>query len=204
MSSGVHVTQVWVELLSAGQVEVRAGLSYGSFLLLHRTDEDLARMMKRLVNSFHDDRETLSSSLLTVTPPPQSIIHEDQKVDQSIIHEDQKIDQSSIHEDQKVDQSIIFEDQKIDQSNRHAVQDDDQSIIHEDQDDDQSIIHEDQDEDLSSGHEDQDLRDFQSTGSLSEISRSNGFCLANTETILFDPTPPTNCVNQSEDSTVRR
>lgn len=62
---GVCVVEVWVELLSCGQVEVRAQLSEGSFLHLIRTDGDLARMMKRLVDSFPDDKETLSSKLLT-------------------------------------------------------------------------------------------------------------------------------------------
>lgn len=64
-SSGVCVVEVWVELLPCGQVEVRAELSDGCFLRLIRTDGDLARMMKRLVDAFPEDRETLSSSLLT-------------------------------------------------------------------------------------------------------------------------------------------
>lgn len=64
-SSGVCVVEVWVELLPCGQVEVRAELSDGCFLRLIRTDADLARMMKRLVDAFPEDRETLSSSLLT-------------------------------------------------------------------------------------------------------------------------------------------
>lgn len=59
------VVEVWVELLPCGQVEVRAELSDGRFLRLIRTDGDLARMMKRLVDAFPEDRETLSSSLLT-------------------------------------------------------------------------------------------------------------------------------------------
>lgn len=62
---GVCVVEVWVELLSCGQVEVRAELSEGSLLHLIRTDGDLAWMMKRLVDSFPDDREMLSSKLLT-------------------------------------------------------------------------------------------------------------------------------------------
>lgn len=62
---GVSVVDVWVELLPCGQVEVRAELSDGCFLRLIRTDGDLAQMMKRLVDAFPDDRETLSSSLLT-------------------------------------------------------------------------------------------------------------------------------------------
>lgn len=62
---GVCVVDVWVELLPCGQVEVRAELSDGCFLHLIRTDGDLARMMKRLVDAFPEDRETLSSSLLT-------------------------------------------------------------------------------------------------------------------------------------------
>lgn len=65
MSSGVCVVGVRAELLSCGQVEVRAELSDGSLLQLNRTDGDLARMMKRLVDGFPDDRETLSSNLLT-------------------------------------------------------------------------------------------------------------------------------------------
>lgn len=65
MSSGVCVVEVRAELLSCGQVEVRAELSDGSLLQLNRTDGDLARMMKRLVDGFPDDRETLSSNLLT-------------------------------------------------------------------------------------------------------------------------------------------
>lgn len=65
MSSGVCVVEVWAELLSCGQVEVRAELSDGSLLQLNRTDGDLARMMKRLVDGFPDDREALSSNLLT-------------------------------------------------------------------------------------------------------------------------------------------
>lgn len=63
--SGVCVVEVWVELLPCGQVEVRAELSDGCFLRLIRTDGDLAQMMKRLVDAFPEDRETLSSSLLT-------------------------------------------------------------------------------------------------------------------------------------------
>lgn len=62
---GVCVGEVWVEHLSCGQVEVRAELSDGCFLQLIRTDGDLARMMKRLVDTFPEDREALSSSLLT-------------------------------------------------------------------------------------------------------------------------------------------
>lgn len=62
---GVCVVNVWVELLPCGQVEVRAELSDGCFLRLIRTDGDLARMMKRLVDAFPEDRETLSSNLLT-------------------------------------------------------------------------------------------------------------------------------------------
>lgn len=65
MSSGVFVVQVCADLLSRGRVEVRAELSDGSFLQLNRTDEDLALMMKRLVDRFLDDGETLSSDLLT-------------------------------------------------------------------------------------------------------------------------------------------
>lgn len=64
-SSGVCVVEVWAELLPCGQVEVKAELSDGCFLRLIRTDGDLARMMKRLVDAFPEDRETLSSSLLT-------------------------------------------------------------------------------------------------------------------------------------------
>lgn len=63
--TGVCVVEVWVELLPCGQVEVRAELSDGCFLRLIRTDGDLARMMKTLVDAFPEDRETLSSSLLT-------------------------------------------------------------------------------------------------------------------------------------------
>lgn len=62
---GVYVVDVWVELLPCGQVEVKAELSDGCLLCLIRTDGDLARMMKRLVDAFPEDRETLSSSLLT-------------------------------------------------------------------------------------------------------------------------------------------
>lgn len=65
---GVCVVDVWVELLPCGQVEVRAELSDGCFLRLVRTDGDLARMMKRLVDAFPEDRETLSSNLLTGEP----------------------------------------------------------------------------------------------------------------------------------------
>lgn len=342
MSSGVCVVQVWAELLLAGQVEVRAGLSDGCFLLLHRTDEDLAQMMKRLVDSFLDDREMLSSNLLTgllrvraadqisdvqvktvelnkllqiiISLPtkfsqseavldffkpspvdqivrqvqdhswrrinPPTISHEDQKVNHSMWHADQdkdqtlwndeqKVDQSMRHEDHKADQCIRYdnqmvdqaigkEDQELDRSIRHANQKVDQSLWHEDQDKDQSLQNEEKDKDQSLWHdhdkvdqssrhedhkvdqlirhdnlkvdqtfrhkdqkmdqiikhedqkvgqslwhEDQDLRDFQSLA-LSDIWRSNGFCLANTETILFDLTPPTTCVTKSEDSTARR
>lgn len=57
MSEQVMVSSwvVGVELLSGGQVLVRAELSDGSLLQLNRTDEDLAQMMKRLVNGFPDD-----------------------------------------------------------------------------------------------------------------------------------------------------
>ncbi|GLD73140.1 PX domain-containing protein 1-like protein [Lates japonicus] len=85
--------------LSGGRFQVRAELSNGSFLQLNRSDEDVAQMMKRLVDGFP---EMLSCRL------------------------------------------------------------------------------------------------------LSEIMRSNGFCLANTETILFDLTPPTQGVTQSDHSTGRR
>ncbi|XP_074543971.1 PX domain containing 1a isoform X2 [Halichoeres trimaculatus] len=309
MSPGVHVVQVWAELLSAGQVEVRAGLSDGCFLLLLRTDEDLAQMMKRLVDSFLDDREMLSSNLLTgllrvraadqisdiqvktvelnkllqiiinlptkfsqseavlaffkpsaddqiVRPvqdhtwrkiEPPTISHEDQRVDQSmwnevqkvdqpvwhedqdkdqfmkyddqnvdqaIMHLDQNIDQFMKHDDQKVDQAIRHEDQKKDQSLWHDDQNVDQFMKYDDQNVDQAIMHleqkidqatrlEDQKVDKSLWHEDQDLSDFRSPA-LSDIWRSNGFCLANTETILFDLTPPTNHVTKSDDSTDRR
>ncbi|CAJ1073209.1 nestin-like isoform X2 [Xyrichtys novacula] len=343
---GVSVAQVWVELLSAGQVEVRARLSDGSFLLLHRTDEDLAGMMKKLVDGFLDDRETLSSNLLTgllrvraadqvsdvqvktvelnkllqtiiylptkfsqseavlsffrpsakdqvfrqvqtfnkETNQPedlrqvQSIRHEDKKglksfshedlvVHHSIGHEDQEqfqfiqheADQvtgsedhekteSMRHEDKDLQQSIQSEDQdsvrssgpealeevqtrmyeaqevvqplepetqeKV-QSTRREVQTEVQSIMHKVPERDQSLRpeaqevvlfmrHEIQDRDQPSLHEEQDLNDLLSPLVLSEIWRSNGFCLANTETILIDPTPPINCVVQSEDVTDRR
>lgn len=65
---GVCVLDVCVELLTCGQVEVRAELSDGCYLRLIRTDGDLARMMKRLVDAFPEDRGTLSSSLLTGEP----------------------------------------------------------------------------------------------------------------------------------------
>ncbi len=65
MSSNVCVVDVSAELRSGGQIEVRAELSDGSFLQLNRTDEDLAQMMKRLVDSYLDDRETLSRNVLT-------------------------------------------------------------------------------------------------------------------------------------------
>lgn len=64
MSSGVVVVEVRVELLARGQVQVQADLCDGTRLLLVRTDADLARMMKRLVDGFPDDRETLSSHVL--------------------------------------------------------------------------------------------------------------------------------------------
>lgn len=65
MSSGVAVVEVRVELLARERVRVQAGLCDGTRLLLVRTDADLARMMKRLVDGFPDDRETLSSHVLT-------------------------------------------------------------------------------------------------------------------------------------------
>ena len=52
-SSWVEV--VGAKLLSDGQVHVRAELSDGTFLQLNKTDEDLAQMMKRLVDGFPDD-----------------------------------------------------------------------------------------------------------------------------------------------------
>lgn len=39
---------------------------------------------------------------------------------------------------------------------------------------------------------------------LAEVLRSNGFCLANTETILFDLTPPTHPVTRADDPSGRR
>lgn len=65
MSSGVCVVEVRAELRSCGQVAVRAELSDGGLLQLNRSDGDLARMMKGLVDGFPDDRDTLSSHLLT-------------------------------------------------------------------------------------------------------------------------------------------
>lgn len=64
MSSGACVVEVWVQLVSCGQVEVRTELSDGSSVQLKRTDGDLPRMMKRLVDDFPDERDTLSANLL--------------------------------------------------------------------------------------------------------------------------------------------
>lgn len=59
------VVEVGVGLLSGEQFQVRAELSNGSFLQLNRSDEDVGQMMKRLVDGFPDDRETLSCKLLS-------------------------------------------------------------------------------------------------------------------------------------------
>ncbi|XP_041658991.1 nestin-like isoform X2 [Cheilinus undulatus] len=347
-------SEVWADLLSAGQVEVRAGLSDGSFLLLKRTDGDLARMMKRLVDGFLDDRETLSSSLLTgllrvraadqisdvqvktvelnkllqsiinlphkfsqseavldfFTPSAvdrifkleqdhtpdqvispvirfehqevvqtikyenqeadqiikhenqevdhtikckdqgvdptikyqdvkevqtiryedqevlqiirhedqevvQTIRHEDQAVVQTIRHEDQAVVHTIRHQDQEVVQNIINEDQEVVQTIRHEVQEVDQINRHEEQELIQTIRHEEHQVDQTNRHQDQELNQtlrheeqevdvVQDAMVLSEVSWCNGFCLANTETILFDLTPPTPPVTQSEDSASRR
>ncbi|KAK7886738.1 hypothetical protein WMY93_026359 [Mugilogobius chulae] len=47
-------------------LQVRAELSDGRSLVLSRADEDLAWMMKKLVDGFPDDRDTLSNQLLSV------------------------------------------------------------------------------------------------------------------------------------------
>lgn len=64
-AAGPSVAGVRVELLACGQMEVRAELLDGSILHLIRTDGDLAMLMKRLVDGFPDDRETLSLYFLS-------------------------------------------------------------------------------------------------------------------------------------------
>ncbi|XP_070829709.1 PX domain-containing protein 1-like isoform X2 [Chaetodon trifascialis] len=241
MSSGVFVVEVWADLLSCGQVEVRAELSDGSVLQLNRTDEDLAQMMKRLV----DDREMLSSNLLTgllkvrgaeQSSDPQMKVVEVNKLLKTIINLPHKFSQSEAV-------LAFFEPSAVDRTFR--------------QEEDQTFGEEPENQTLRD-KEDQDLDVFQSPVDLSdrtrtigihgfsrstaspapspedaqegaddrpssvsvelesdtslrrrtevelEILRSNGFCLANTETILFDQTPPTHPVTQSDDSSGRR
>ncbi|XP_076600570.1 uncharacterized protein LOC143328936 isoform X2 [Chaetodon auriga] len=246
MSSGAFVVEVWADLLSCGQVEVMAELSDGSFLQLNRTDEDLARMMKRLV----DDRETLSSNLLTgllkvgaaeQSSDPQMKIVEVNKLLKTIIN--------LPHKSEAV--LAFFEPSAVDRTFR---QEEDRTLKQEEaqtfgEEPESQTLREKQDQDLEVFQGAVDLSDRTrtigiqgfsrsatspgpspedantgadvrpSSGSVElesgtslrrrtevelEIMRSNGFCLANTETILFDQTPPTHPVTQSDDSSGRR
>ncbi|XP_030016293.1 uncharacterized protein LOC115437216 isoform X2 [Sphaeramia orbicularis] len=314
MSSGLHVVEVEVQKdgVCGGQVEVKAELSDGSVLLLKRTDEDLAWMMKKLVDSFPDDRETLSSRLLNAllkvraaeqSSDPQVKVQEVNrllniiinlpckisqsepvlaffepgKVDQTFRKQGQNLrtedqiqrtgdqtlrteeqiqrteDQTLKTEDQiqrtenqtlrtedqiqrTEDQTLRTEDQiqrtenqtlrtedQIQRTENQTLKTEDQTLRTEDQiqkTEDQTLTTEDQIEktenqtfinkDQTKGadqtfrpEEDLESRVSRSLGH-SEVLRSNGFCLANTETILFDLTPPTQEISQSDDATGRR
>ncbi|XP_030016517.1 aspartic and glutamic acid-rich protein-like [Sphaeramia orbicularis] len=317
MSSGLHVVEVEVQRagvcggqmevqkdgVCGGQVEVKAELSDGSVLLLKRTDEDLAWMMKKLVDSFPDDRETLSSRLLNAllkvraaeqSSDPQVKVQEVNRLLNIIINLPCKVLHSTTHrqtfrkqgqnlrtedqiqrtgdqtlrteeqiqrtEDQTLktedqiqrtenqtlrtedqiqrteDQTLRTEDQiqrtenqtlrtedQIQRTENQTLKTEDQTLRTEDQiqkTEDQTLTTEDQIEktenqtfinkDQTKGadqtfrpEEDLESRVSRSLGH-SEVLRSNGFCLANTETILFDLTPPTQEISQSDDATGRR
>ncbi|XP_041805926.1 uncharacterized protein LOC121615610 [Chelmon rostratus] len=199
MSSGVFVVQVCADLLSRGRVEVRAELSDGSFLQLNRTDEDLALMMKRLVDRFLDDGETLSSDLLTgllevqaaeQSSDPQVKTVEVNKLLTAIVNLPHQFSRSEAV-------LAFFEPSDVDRTFR---KEEDQTL---NQQEVQTLRQEAENQTLRQ-NEDQDHDVFQSPVVLSEIMRSNGFCLANTETILFDLTPPTHPVTQSDDCSGRR
>ncbi|XP_040911429.1 PX domain-containing protein 1-like [Toxotes jaculatrix] len=154
-------------------------------------------MMKRLVDGFPDDRETLSCRLPSgadLRSDPEVKAVEMNKLLDTIIRLPHKFSQSeavlAFFELSAEDQVFRPEEDQMFQQEKSRQEEDGTFRQEVDQ--------------ITTRDEDQDLNVFQSPVALSEIMRSNGFCLANTETILFDLTPPTQDITQSDDSTSRR
>ncbi|KAL1006933.1 hypothetical protein UPYG_G00079030 [Umbra pygmaea] len=139
--------------------EIRTEWSDRNVLYLHRSYSDLGRLFKRLIESFPEDRKTLSKS-----PLIEGLVKIKKAHDVEVkLNEVERLLKDAIAMPWKYSRSEVvltfFERSPLDQ------------VLKND-----------------SVHKIQPC--FQSPYKISEIMRSNGFCLANTETIVFDESLP--------------
>ncbi|KAM6953655.1 PX domain-containing protein 1 [Aplochiton taeniatus] len=139
--------------------EIRTEWSDRNILYLHRSYSDLGRLLKRLVDSFPEDRRELSKC-----PLMEGLVKIKEANDIEMkLNEVERLLKNAINMPRKYCRSEVmltfFERSPLDQvlrnDNVHRIQ-----------------------------------PCFQSPVKISEIMRSNGFCLANTETIVFDERLP--------------
>ncbi|CAL1580771.1 unnamed protein product [Knipowitschia caucasica] len=184
--SSVHVVQVHTALLSSPAhsqtpppLQVWGELSDGRECVVRRTDTDLAWMMKRLVDGFPDDRNTLSNELLSgllkvrateKSTDADSKVLEVNKLLTTIIELPQKFSQSEavrtffgLDQDQDPAQDWTRDPTKTAGKGPEKT-----SVTQEEP------------RDPSPGP------DQVSLCLSADVLRCNGFCLANTETIFFD------------------
>ncbi|XP_023655970.1 PX domain-containing protein 1 [Paramormyrops kingsleyae] len=135
--------------------EIRTEWSDRNILYLHRSYSDLVRLLKKLEESFPEDRKQLSKS-----PLIEGLMKINEASDiETKLNEVERLLKNTINMPWKYSRSEVvltfFERSPLDQvlrnDNVHKIQ-----------------------------------PCFPSTVNISEIMRSNGFCLANTETILYD------------------
>ncbi|XP_006870611.1 PREDICTED: PX domain-containing protein 1 [Chrysochloris asiatica] len=139
--------------------EIRTEWSDRNVLYLHRSYADLGRLLRRLRDSFPEDRPALACSPLL----PGLVAIKDAHDIETRLNEVEKLLKAVISMPCKYSRSEVvltfFERSPLDQvlknDNVHKIQ-----------------------------------PSFQSPVKISEIMRSNGFCLANTETIVIDHSIP--------------
>ncbi|XP_055007996.1 uncharacterized protein LOC129408401 [Boleophthalmus pectinirostris] len=164
-----------------------AHLSDGRRQVLRRSDDDLAWMMKRLVDCFPDDRDTLSNQLLSgllkvraaeKNPDPEFKIQEINKLLTTIIHLPLKFSQSEpvqtffgLDLDSRADPDP---DPDPDRTQPGLTEDPNQTKDPSETPEEPRVQIPGPDQVLLS------------LVSHSEVLRCNGFCLANTETVFFD------------------
>ncbi|XP_028327823.1 PX domain-containing protein 1-like isoform X2 [Gouania willdenowi] len=196
----MSVVEVGAEVFSSSKVLVKVALSDGRTLQLYRSDVDLAQMMKRLVDHFPEDREILSCSLL---PGLLAIRAADESSDPEVkVSEFNTLLRTINNLPTKFSQSeavlAFFEASTVDDI---TVQEEEKQTIKQEEEL-QAIVKEELE--VLTEEEEEQLRDPEVPIPLSDVLMANGFCLANTESILFDLTPPTQNPTEPTDSTSRR
>ncbi|KAK7877636.1 hypothetical protein WMY93_031648 [Mugilogobius chulae] len=174
-------------------LQVRAELSDGRSLVLSRADEDLAWMMKKLVDGFPDDRDTLSNQLLSgllrvraaeKSPDPEFKVQEINKLLTTIVNLPSKFSQSEpVRTFFGLDQVLVLDPDS--DSVKPGLTEESGSDPNQSTDLSQTL-EQPRVQSPSPGSGSDPEQVFLRLRSRSDVLSCNGFCLANTETIVID------------------